>query len=276
MKFQHMANEAIVGWSSFDLAAMKSLYPSLPFLITVAAALALVLHGPIAQLPHYHDFTDTRRWLGLPNAADVLSNLGFAWVGIHGLARLWPRRRHPSLATGWPGYALFLMAVLFTAAGSGYYHLAPDDGRLVWDRLPIALACAGLLVAVRAESRPGTNAWGWLVCVSAFAVASVAWWHFGELRGGGDLRPYLLLQGLPLVLIPLRQSIHGAPGQDRKAFALAIGLYVLAKLAELFDHEILAALGYLSGHTLKHLLATAGAAVLAMRLVARTGTRPGA
>src|SRR6185369_5256246 len=162
--------------------------------------------------------------------------------------------------SGWPGYLLFLASLVLTAIGSAYYHWAPDNARLVWDRLPIALACAGLLSAVWAETRPRPGG-GHTTGLALFAVASVAWWVFTDRQGHGDLRPYLLMQGLPLVLIPLWQAIYRAPPRDRAAFGLALVLYVLAKVAEVLDHQLLALLGGLSGHTLKHLLATAAAAV---------------
>jgi len=105
--------------------------------------------------------------------------------------------------------------------------------------------------------------------LALFAVVSVAWWSFTEGRGAGDLRPYLLLQGLPLILIPLWQAIYRAHGRDRIWFGGALLLYILAKAAELHDHEILSALGFISGHTLKHLLATAAAGTLVFRLCER-------
>jgi hypothetical protein len=43
----------------------------------------------------------------------------------------------------------------------------------------------------------------------------------------------------------------------------------VAKAAELHDHELLAMCGWMSGHTLKHLLAAAGAAMLIGRLTRR-------
>ena len=58
-----------------------------------------------------------------------------------------------------------------------------------------------------------------------------------------------------------------APRQARRAFGLAILLYIAAKATELLDHQLLALLGgLLSGHSLKHLLATLAAAVLVHRL----------
>jgi hypothetical protein len=230
----------------------RHLLPGLALLIILTA---MGLHGPMAQLADYHHFADQRAWLGMPHAADVLSNIGFAWVAIWGLARL-PRHR------GNAGYRLFFIALLLTAVGSGWYHLAPDNARLVWDRLPIALACAGLLAAIWCEHLGGGR---WVCPALAFlAVASVVWWRFTDLQGAGDLRPYLLLQLLPLVLIPIVQWQAEAPRPQRRAFLLAMLCYVMAKACELADHTIFGELTVMSGHTLKHLLATAAAMLVAL------------
>lgn len=244
----------------------------IPTAITLLAILLMLLHGPIRQPADYHHFAAQSAWLGIPHVADVLSNIGFALVGICGWVVLARRRAHPALAAGWAGYRLFLVGLALTAAGSAYYHWLPDNGPLVWDRLPIALACAGLLAAVRAETRGhgASDPRDTAAVLALGAVVSVAWWVFTERAGAGDLRPYLLLQGLPLVLIPLWQAIHGAPRADRIYFGAALLLYVAAKFAELNDHQILAAWSWISGHTLKHVLATAAAALLVHRLAERT------
>lgn len=252
---------------------MKRSLIHLPLCVTVALCALLLAHGPIAQLPNYHRFADQSALMGVPNGADVLSNLAFALVAAWGLMRLWPMRGEVAFDAGRHGYRLFLAALLLTAVGSAFYHLAPDNARLVWDRLPIALACAGLLAGVRAEclAKPGSRAATfWL---GLFAVASVAWWVVTDRNGAGDLRPYLLLQGLPLLLIPLWQWIYRAPRRDRRAFGCALALYVAAKFAELGDHALLATLGVISGHTLKHLLAAAAAALIVARLVERQRPR---
>ena len=239
----------------------------LPAQLAVAGAAVLLLLGPISQPRHYNDFADQSVILGIPHARDVLSNLGFAMVAVWGWFSLRPRRDHPALRRGWCGYRLFLVGLFLTAAGSAYYHLAPDNQRLVWDRLPIALACAGLLAGVRAETRPDTRISQYAAVISLLALLSVAWWYYTDHpQQPGDLGPYLYFQALPLVLVPLWQAVYGAPRPDRVWFGLAILLYVLAKLAELWDHELLASLGWISGHTLKHLLATVAAAILVGRL----------
>jgi hypothetical protein len=241
----------------------------LPLLLVLCAGLGLFLYGPIAQPGLYHEFADRRTLFGAPNAADVLSNAGFLIVGLWGLARLWPARAHRALSAAWPGYCLFLVALVLTAAGSGFYHLAPDNARLVWDRLPIALACAGLIAGVRADSRPDSNARLAAALLGIAAVASVLWWRLTDIAGAGDLRPYLLVQGAPLVLIPVWQAVYAAPRDERLAFAAAILLYVAAKAAELNDEALFSALGGLSGHTVKHLLATASSAIITFQLTRR-------
>ena len=248
---------------------MKNWAAIIPLCITIIACAVMGLHGPIMQLANYHEFADQSMFLGMPHAADVLSNAGFAVIGVWGWFRLRPMRCHPAIQAGWHGYQLFLVGLALTAAGSSFYHLAPDNARLLWDRLPIALACAGLLAAVRTENQllaDGKSTTAWL---GVFAVGSVAWWYVTDQRGQGDLRPYLLLQILPLVLIPLWQAIYRANRADRLWFGLALLLYVFAKGAELRDHELLTAVGWVSGHTLKHLLATAAAALLVGRLACR-------
>jgi len=255
----------------------------LPAAITLIVVAAMLVHGVIVQPDGYHDFADHSSFAGLPHAADVLSNIGFALVGLWGGWRLAGQAGHPRLAAGWFGYRLLLIGLVLTAAGSSYYHLAPDDVRLIWDRLPIAIACAGLLAAVRAETVAGSVARGMAridarseaALLALFAVASVAWWHFSNGEGQGDLRPYLLLQVLPIALVPLWQWLYGSDRQDRLHFGAALAVYVLAKIAELNDHVFLAANGLLSGHTLKHLLATLAAWLIVRRLVQRVRSDAG-
>ena len=244
-----------------------------PMLITVAIIAILAVHGRIAQPLHYNEFADGSAAFGIHHAADVFSNAGFALVAIWGWLTLRPRRGSDQLLAGWPGYRLFLIGLFLTAFGSGFYHLAPDNARLIWDRLPIALVCAGLLVGVRGDTQSGLKTGIEAIVLGLFAVASVAWWAYTDRIGADDLRPYLLLQALPLILIPLWQAIHRAPRADRIAFAAAMGLYVLAKVAEVLDHEIANSFGFVSGHTLKHLIATMATAAVVWGLTRRFSAR---
>jgi hypothetical protein len=237
-----------------------------PTLIVILGLAALLYHGPIAQPADYHAFADTRSLLSLPNALDVLSNVGFLLAGAWGL---WSLKSIPdNLASSItrPAYFAFMVALMLTALGSGYYHLAPDNARLVWDRLPIALACAALLVGGFAETHRQVHKFA-LPVMLLVAVVSVIWWAVSERLGVGDLRPYLALQAAPLILIPLWQWANGKPTRDRAAFGCAVLLYVFAKLAELNDAQLHALLGLVSGHTLKHILASLAALVLTAEML---------
>lgn len=232
------------------------------------ATAALLLYGPIRQPPNYHNFADQRTRWAVPNAADVLSNVGFAVVASWGLFWLWRHRRREALRQSWPGYTCFFISLGATAVGSAFYHLAPDNARLVWDRLPIALASAGLLAAVYAEAI-GDRQRVLLSGLILVAVLSVAWWRLTDLRGHGDLRPYLLVQGLPLILIPLWQAWADRPASERRALGTAILLYAAAKLFEAADHPVYAITTLVSGHTMKHVLATLAAAWIATHVTGR-------
>jgi hypothetical protein len=221
--------------------------PSRPHLALYVAGLlivAMAAFGPITQPDNYHDFADARALFGLAHAGDVLSNIGFLLVAAYGA---WVLRGRCD-----PAQAVFLGALALTAAGSTWYHMAPDNARLVWDRLPIALACAALLAGALPKVRLA------LPVLVALGALSVWWWY-----ATGDLRPYLLIQLAPLVLIPLVQWQSNAPMAQRRAFGLAIVLYVLAKLCEIGDRTLFDALSFISGHTLKHILATLAAFTLA-------------
>lgn len=234
----------------------------LPAVITLTLCVAFLAHGPIVQFDHYHEFAATSTWLGIPHASDVLSNLGFLAVAIWGMFKLWPVRHHPSLEDGLQGHYVLLLGLLLTAFGSTFYHWSPDNARLVFDRLPIALICAGILASVRAETIGLQHNTFYTASICIVAVLSVWWWRVTDLQGHGDLRPYLLLQVLPMILVPLWQFQSQAPRADKLTYGAAACVYVLAKLAEISDHRIWDISGCISGHTLKHLLASLAVGII--------------
>lgn len=253
---------------------MRSRLIYLPGLFVVLISAAFLLNGVIPQYAHYHEFADASSHWGIPNALDVLSNFPFAVVGIVGLfniVRCWRERKQGIGKDGalYSAYLIFALSICATSIGSTYYHLAPDDVRLFWDRLPIALACASLLAAVHIEARNtarlsnGRNkcanflGYSELLLMLTFALISVIVW-----QRTGDLRLYLGLQVAAIVLIPLWQWIYAVAPSQRILFGIAIAAYVLAKLAEISDAAILAYTGLISGHSLKHLLAASAAGLI--------------
>jgi hypothetical protein len=248
--------------------------------LTALAAMSVVAlwwHGPIAQWPDYHAFADSRSWLGVPNAANVLSNLPFAAVGAWGMWRM----RHATFGLDGRGdrpWWLFNLALICTAAGSAFYHWAPDNDALALDRLPIAWACAALLCGFFAD-RVHVRWAGWPALAGAlvFATLSVAYWWWTERQGQGDLRAYLFVQLAPMLLVPatlwLRLPARQPNVIRNMTWWLVLGLYALAKVAELGDRWMLAATQYASGHMLKHLLAATAAACLVAAVARRSETR---
>ena len=145
---------------------------------------------PVAQPLSYHDFAEKRGWLGIANFGDVASNLGFAIVGIWGLWELFRERRGIRFQDSrerWPYFFVFL-GLLLTAAGSSYYHLAPDNGRLVWDRLPMTIVFMGLVAAMIAERISVRAGIALLPVLLVIGAASVFQWQWSETHERGDLR----------------------------------------------------------------------------------------
>jgi len=230
----------------------------------------LIFVDPIPQWLEYHDFADGRDFLGIPNAHNVISNIGFFIIGAWG--SLFVLSRSGKTVTGRLSvmYLVLFVGVLLTALGSAYYHLEPDNQTLVWDRLPMTVAFMGLFAAVVGELVSPRAAMGLLLPLLAIGISSVGWWVWTESAGAGDLRFYGLVQFLPLVLIPLMLVMYPVP---RHFVPFMVGLalfYGLAKLFELLDHQVYQALGgVVSGHALKHLFGAAATACVLVMLYRR-------
>lgn len=200
---------------------------------TAVVAAFFLLVPPIVQDQTYHLFADGRTILGISNFWNVVSNLPFAIVGLLGL---WNLR-------GISDRVLFT-GVLLICLGSSYYHLAPSDSRLVWDRLPMTVVFMAVLACALTAQTDRGNQMRVLATLVAFGIASVIWWSWI-----GDLRLYVLVQfGSLLLMVPALRSVPNA-----RFLAAVVAFYALAKAAEFWDHAIFGILP-LSGHTVKHIL----------------------
>lgn len=222
-------------------------------LIGIVAA-ALYFYGPIPQVAGYNHFANQSTWLGLPNAENVLTNLPFLLLGIWGVCRM----RYYVIESkieriAWMG---FFIGLILTAFGSAYYHLEPNNFRLVWDRIPITLSFVCLFVAVLAERVSLRLAAISLLPMLLYSIAAVIYWYISETGGYGDLRFYIMVQLLPLLLIPFIIAMY-APRYTCGWMLLMVALwYSLAKIFEGLDGFIYDWSGYIiSGHGIKHLLA---------------------
>lgn len=211
----------------------------------------------LEQAPTFHAYADDRTLLGVANAMDTLSSVFLLVVGLLGLRFLWRELRaggsmHFMVREEMAAYFLLFGAVALTGIGSAFYHLAPDDARLLWDRLPMSLAFAAMLSSTIAERiRPGAGL-RLLAPLALLSTASVVFW-----RVTGELLPYAIAQYGSIAAI-LFIVVRFRSRYSHAGWAIAVvAAYVVAKIAEAFDAWIYAIGHFISGHSLKHLFAAA-------------------
>ncbi len=231
-------------------------------ILCLSAIIAVLSLPPMAQDEAYHNFADTRTMFRVHYFCDVVSNFLFILFGIMGLQYLQGGRKVflgiPSPVEWWLWVIFFLGAILI-GLGSGYYHLNPNNNTLVWDRLPMTISFMSLFSIVISE-RFGAKL-GVLLAplLLTIGIGSVLFWDYTESLGKGDLRPYILVQFLPLIIIPLILWLFPNPVQGLRYLCYTLCWYVLAKVFEHFDNVIFSlTYNIVSGHTLKHLAAAMG------------------
>lgn len=245
------------------------------FLISFVAVAAAFLAPPIPQDLNYHMFADQRDFHGVPNAFDVLSNLPFILVGLLGLGLLRDGVGQGGLPELLWHYRVFFVGVLLTGVGSAYYHWQPNNATLFWDRLPMTvgfMAFFSLLVGECISLRAGRLLLVPLLCLG---TGSAVYWLLTEQAGSGDLRFYLLVQFLPILLTPYILLFFRSSLTGKTWIWWLVAFYVLAKVLEFADRVWFDWTGgMVSGHTLKHLAAAAATYCMYLALRQRH-TRPG-
>ena len=224
-----------------------------------ASVLVTLLIPPIPQDQAYHRFADTRAMWGIPNALNVLSNVAFVLVGVLGLWSVWPGRspgpvHFQSVGEWWP-YVVFFGGFALTGLGSAYYHLAPGNETLIWDRLPLAITLMGLFAATIVERISVKAGLVLLGPLALIGIMSVLCWAAGERRGHGDLRLYALVQFFPMLAVPLMAFLFPSRYTRGADLVIVVVIYGLAKGFELLDARLFTLGGVVSGHTCKHVVA---------------------
>jgi hypothetical protein len=233
------------------------------------------LFPAIPQREAYHNFADKRALLGVPNCLNVVSNALFLLVGLAGMwftlradhrARVFLDSRER-----WPYFAFFV-AVTLTAFGSGWYHLNPNDGTLVWDRIPMAIGFLALVAALIAERIDVTAGLYLLLPLIVAGIGSVIYWDITQSRGYGDLRPYAIAQFGSLLVLLLLLVLVSARYTRTLDFAVSLVLYGVAKVFEAADRPVFGVAHVVSGHTMKHVFAALSAYWILRMLRLRTPT----
>jgi hypothetical protein len=255
---------------------MKTWRGKLLLLITAACILAAVLLPAMPQPLSYHQFADCRDLFGVTNFFNVVSNLPFLLFGGWGLVLIFRGGGGFLDAREQLPYLVFFLGAALTCLGSAYYHLAPDNTRLVWDRLPMTLGFAGLVAAAlgeRMDLRLGLRS---LWPLLALGVFTVLYWYGTERAGAGNVMPYGVYQGWSILIIVLVLCFYPATRYSHGSLlGWAAIWYGLAKVFETFDLAVFRLSGgLLSGHSIKHVVAAIAVLAIVRQLKLRTALRP--
>lgn len=212
----------------------------------------------IAQSSDYHEFADTRTILQVPNFWNVISNLPFLMIGLSGMFCFFKPVKHQGKDDLSVNRLVFFIGIFLTGIGSSYYHLHPDNASLLWDRLPMTIAFTaffslvlGEFISVRAGQRS-------LFPLVLLGIIALVYWRMTAERGMEDLRFYVLIQFLPVLLIPIILLLYKANRNLKHYFWLVLLSYGVAKLFETFDDSVYVKVTWISGHSLKHMFAALG------------------
>jgi len=199
------------------------------------------------------------------NFLDVTSNAAFLLAGVAGLVVTFRPRTRFTTGAERVLYAVFFVGMVLTAGGSAYYHLAPDNETLFWDRLPMTISFMALVaaqVAERISLRAGVILLAPMLLVG---VGSVVYWRETERAGAGNVTPYGILQAFSVLVMLIIAMLPSRYSRGNDVY-LVFAAYVAAKILEALDWQILEIDG-ISGHTLKH-LAAALAGFFVLRMIA--------
>ncbi|KAK3160626.1 hypothetical protein QOZ80_1BG0062070 [Eleusine coracana subsp. coracana] len=217
----------------------------------LASALLLVATPRLRHSPALHLFADMRNLLGVPNTLNVLTSYPLLLAGVPGLVLCLCGSGCFGVSLRWEalGWFLFYTGNVAAAFGSAYYHLKPDDDRLIWDRLPMMISASSLLsvlVIERVDERAGLSCL--ISLLSLLLVSTVC------ERVLDDMRLWVILNFVPCIAIPAMLFLFPPKYTHSRFWFLATGFYLLARFEGLADRKVYSVNRYfISGHSLEHL-----------------------
>ncbi len=216
----------------------------------MAAFLAMLFSGAVNQDAHYHFFADDRLMYAIPNFWNVISNFPFIIIGLIGVTSVTNSRSDNAFKELNLARYVFFIGIVFTGIGSAYYHWHPTNQTLVWDRLPMTISFMAFFSALIGDTISLKAGKQILWPMILIGLMSIMYW-----TALGDLRLYVLVQFLPVILTPIILLLYRSQSNSAKYFWMMILFYAFAKVFESCDHQTYYACG-ISGHSIKHLFAT--------------------
>jgi len=231
-------------------------------LITLFSLFLFLSNKPVSQELNYHNFKDFRVVFNIPNFYNVVSNIFFFLVGVVGLYKIFCTEKFHLIKEVKAVYVMLFFGAAMIGLGSGYYHLSPDNETLVWDRLPMSIVFMALFSIIIVEFVSiRTGKWLFFPLLIA-GISSVIYWYLTEKQGIGDLRFYVLVQFYPFVVIPVLLLCFRPLYTHVYAYWILFSLYGVSKIFEYYDGTVLEYSGFISGHTIKHILSALALGVL--------------
>jgi len=244
---------------------MRVLKFALLIAVTGGVIFGVFQTSAIPQNIIHHYYFDQRNLYGIPNFWNVVSTLPFLLVGLSGFYLLSSYPQNVYLKQKRILYLMYSLALCLVTLGSSYYHLHPSNNTLLWYRLPMTLAFMSFFCIVLSDYISHRLAVIALFPLISLAVAAVIYWHQTESIDTVDLRFYVLVQFLPILLVVLILLMFDHErSHSYLIWAMLVG-YALAKVFEIYDHTVYEFLGVVSGHTIKHVIAALSAYLLISR-----------
>jgi len=230
--------------------------------LALAVLVGLIAWGPVVLDERVHAYADTRAWGLLPHAGNVLASLPLLMAAAWGWFTTRASRWGTELRRPWAGFHVCAAAAAVMAA---LYHAAPRDETFV---LAHVLTAAGFVLltlgvlAERVDARFGSVRALLGALVLVLGAATLVGLR-SALGLGIDMRPLLLLQVLPVLLIPA--GALWLPGAHTRAsdWLIVLVAYAAAKVFDAADAAVLETTGWIGGHALMHLSIAALTAWLA-------------
>ena len=232
-------------------------------LLTVCSIFLLFSFTRTGQDSSFHNFADQREIFHVPNFYNVVTNLPFVIIGVIGLLFFLQRE---GVNTHSLAYLILFVGVIGIGYGSAWYHYHPENSSLVWDRIPMTvtfMSYFSIIVRRYVNRRLGSFI---LFPLLILGVVSIYYWYMTEQNGNGDLRLYAWVQFYPMLCIPLILFLYPASKSVRLKIISIILIYAIAKIAERADEVIFNFHQIISGHSLKHLLASISVLLILLTL----------
>jgi len=242
-----------------QLAAMKNTTIKLNaiYITLIIGILVALIIPAIPQDPEYHNFADQRQMFGISHFWNVISNLPFiivSYIAVNNLLQAGILKYPQALFSC---YLIFFIAMGVVGIGSAYYHLQPTNETLFWDRLPMTVSFMAFMSIIIGEFISEKVALKLMLPLILIGTATVIYWYFTEQAGHGDLRAYVLIQFLPMLIIPMILLMFPARYTHTGYLWAMLATYLFAKIFEFFDAGLFNIFG-LSGHAIKHFFAAVG------------------